>query len=72
MKTPEAANFVFQWIFVLNSVKHASSSMWLSLKNLRPTLRETSFVTEKFSWLKHKKKSWVIYELRMWMCEWES
>ena len=37
MKTSDAANFVFQWIFVMNSVKHASSSMWVSLKRFTDT-----------------------------------
>ena len=31
MKTSEVANLVFQWIFVLNSVKHATSSKWVTL-----------------------------------------
>ena len=31
MKTSEVGNLVFQWIFVLNSVKHATSSKWVTL-----------------------------------------
>ena len=34
MKTPEAANVVIQWLFVLNSVKH-KFSMWVSLKEFK-------------------------------------
>ena len=33
-KTSEAANLVFQWIFVLNSVKQKFLSMWVS--SIRP------------------------------------
>ena len=31
MKTSEVVNLVSQWIFVLNSVKHATSSKWGTL-----------------------------------------
>ena len=44
MKTSEVANLLFQWIFVLNSVKH--SSMWVSL--IIQIAKELTSKTRKF------------------------